>query len=118
PDSFSISIAEVAGNETSCGDSDTKFTAQSISKVVAYCFVLERLGQERVDEKVGVDWTGEEYDSIIRLDHNRKPFNPMVNAGAITVADLILSHYGKDALKQLQTYMANFIGSEPALDAR
>jgi glutaminase len=46
-------------------------------------------GREHVLSKVGVEPTGEAFNSIVLDEASNRPFNPMVNAGAIATADLI-----------------------------
>ncbi len=66
------------------GDTKKRFTIQSISKVISLAFALERLGYERVFEKMSMEPSGDAFDSLLKLDMaDDKPFNPMINAGAI-----------------------------------
>jgi len=88
PDSLAISFATVEGHVYSVGNSDTEFTIQSVSKPFVYGSALHRLGAEGVLRKVGVEPTGEAFNSIVLDQKNNRPFNPMVNAGAIAVAAL------------------------------
>ena len=99
PDAFSISVASVDGDVLSVGDDRQLFTIQSISKVFTYGMALEDRGRDTLLSKVGVELTGDLFNSIIRLDENSKrPDNPMVNAGAIATTNLIQGHTATDGL--------------------
>jgi len=72
------------------GDTSALFSMQSISKVINLMFALKTLGKEQVFAKVGIEPTGDPYNCIIKLETaGEKPFNPFINAGAITVASLL-----------------------------
>lgn len=89
PASFAICLATVDGALYAIGDATLPFTIQSMSKPFTYGRALREHGRERVLRKVGVEPTGEAFNSIVLDDVHNRPFNPMVNAGAIAVADLI-----------------------------
>lgn len=86
------------------GDYNQKFSIQSISKVISLILAIEDLGVEGVFTKVGMEPTGDMFNSLVRLDNidNIKPFNPMINAGAIAVATCIS---GKDVNDRFQRYL-------------
>lgn len=69
------------------GDSDVRFTIQSISKVISLAVALERCGFEKTFDRVGMEPSGDSFDSLVRLDLSSDfPSNPMINSGAIAIA--------------------------------
>ncbi len=89
PKWFAISIATTDGQVFEFGDTDLFFTIQSISKPFVYGLALEDHGVQNVLEKVGVEPTGEAFNAIVLDEASNRPFNPMINAGAIAVSDLL-----------------------------
>jgi glutaminase len=89
PDRFGIAIATVDGKLHAVGDAGHPFTIQSISKAFVYCLALELVGRDAVLERVGVEPSGDAFNAIVFDPHTNRPFNPMVNAGAITVAGIV-----------------------------
>lgn len=98
PDDFGICVAAADGRVFETGDSARQFTIQSISKPFTYGMALEAYGQEKVAQHVGVEPSGDAFNSIELEGGTNRPFNPMVNAGAITVSALLYQHYGDEAL--------------------
>ena len=82
-------MATADGQVFDVGDCKQLFTIQSISKPFVYGLALEDHGLEHVLKKVGVEPTGEAFNAIVLDEESNRPFNPMVNAGAIATADLI-----------------------------
>lgn len=112
PNWFGIAVADVEGNVCAVGDAERRFTLQSASKPFTYGFALETWGVERVLQRVGVEPTGDPFNSIMLDEVSRRPYNPMVNAGAIAVTDLIP---GKDATERLHRLLGCFrryVGSD------
>ncbi len=90
PNDLGICIVSNDSQIYKCGDFDTLFTMQSISKVVSLIMALELIGEEKVFSRVGVEPTGDAFNSMIRLEtQTHIPFNPMINAGAISVAGML-----------------------------
>jgi glutaminase len=89
PRDFAICLTTVDGQVFSAGDWDKEFTIQSICKPFAYQMALEELGREETLAHVGVEPSGEAFNSIELDPKTMRPFNPMVNAGAIAVSSLI-----------------------------
>ena len=89
PSLFGIAIATTDGEVYGVGDTQHPFTIQSVSKPFMYGYALNRYGREAVLKHVGVEPTGEAFNSIVLDEVANRPFNPMVNAGAIAVAELM-----------------------------
>lgn len=80
------------GRRYSIGNTDVRFTIQSISKIITLAVALESCGPEEVFAKVDVEPSGEAFNSLIDLDTTSgKPKNPMINSGALTVTSLLLN---------------------------
>lgn len=91
PDKLGICIYPLDGEKIKLGDYDTRFTMQSISKIISLCVALELFGPEKVFEKIGAEPSGEAFNSLVELDLNsNKPYNPLINSGAIAVAGMLI----------------------------
>ena len=79
------------GETIRLGDYDVRFTMQSVSKVIMLIVALEVCGLKAVFRKVGMEPSGEAFDSLVELDvNNSKPYNPLINSGALAVCGLLL----------------------------
>jgi glutaminase len=101
PHAFGIAIATTDGQIHSIGDARTEFTIQSTSKALTYCLALELCGRKHVFSRVGVEPSGDPFNAIEFSPASRRPYNPMVNAGAITVAGILCETLGYDAALDL-----------------
>ena len=115
PRLFGIAIATIDGHVYEVGDSKAPFTIQSVSKAFVFALALEMLGAEQVEEFVGVEPSGEAFNSI-RLNAKNQPFNPMVNAGAIACSGLIYKVKGADAFDAIHDMLGRFAGRRLAVD--
>ncbi|XP_058798524.1 glutaminase liver isoform, mitochondrial isoform X5 [Phymastichus coffea] len=88
PEYWGVSVCSIDGQRFSIGDTTIPFTLQSCSKPLTYAIALERLGPEVVHQYVGQEPSGRNFNELV-LDHNKKPHNPMINAGAILVCSLL-----------------------------
>ncbi|MBW4472051.1 MAG: glutaminase A [Stenomitos rutilans HA7619-LM2] len=117
PDWFSICVVTADGRTFAVGDAEQLFTIQSISKVFVYGLALEEHGREAVLSKVGVEPTGDPFNSIIRLDeHSKRPDNPMINAGAIATTSLIKGNGPTDRLNRLLDMFCRYVGHDVYID--
>lgn len=116
PGSFGISIATVDGQVYEVGDCQKQFTIQSISKPFVYGLALEDHGLEQVLAKVGVEPTGEAFNAIVLDEQSNRPFNPMVNAGAIATADLVAGKDYPERVARMLAMFGRYCGREIYLD--
>ncbi|TKB25873.1 glutaminase [Desulfopila sp. IMCC35006] len=72
------------------GDSNEKFSIQSISKVLSLTLALKIVG-DTVWDRVGVEPSGSAFNSLVQLEYEKGiPRNPLINAGAIVVCDILV----------------------------
>ncbi len=92
PDQFGMCIHTIYGEIYSIEQADTRFSIQSISKVFALAMCLSLKGDE-LWTRVGKEPSGTSFNSLIQLEVEKGvPRNPFINAGAIVMADILLSH--------------------------
>jgi glutaminase len=115
PNHFGISLATLDGHVYEVGDTRIPFTIQSMSKAFVFALALDTLGAERVESVIGVEPSGEPFNSI-RLNADNHPFNPMVNSGAITCSGLIHQAKGSAALETIRGALSRFAGRDLAVD--
>lgn len=107
PNLLGVSIFDVNGNLYQSGDANHLFTMQSISKPVVLLLALIDNGEERVFEKVGKEPTGDPFNSIVRLETftEHKPLNPMINAGAISVSQLVKGNTPEEKVDRILQFV-------------
>lgn len=98
PSMFGLAMVEMDGTEHVVGDVDEPFAIQSISKVFSLVVAMQKadasegVGNE-LWQRVGVEPSGDPFNSLVQLEQERgKPRNPMINAGALVVDDVLLDH--------------------------
>jgi glutaminase len=112
PEWFGICVITTDGQVFEVGNCRQVFTIQSISKAFVYGLALEDHGREYVNSKVSVEPTGEAFNSIVLDEKTNRPYNPMVNAGAIATADLIKGSGGTERLKRVLDMFRRYTGRE------
>ncbi len=115
PDWFGISVVTSDGHVFEVGESRQEFTIQSISKPFVFGMALEERGREAVMGHVGVEPSGNAFNAIVVDDTNR-PFNPMVNAGAIVTTGLIARSDPARALDRVLDVFGRFAGRDLSID--
>lgn len=106
PKKFAISITNLKGETVSTGDDNEHFSIQSISKVFSLALALGKVG-DGLWKRVGREPSGSAFNSIVQLEHERGiPRNPFINAGAIVVADILLSgHRPREAIAEILRFV-------------
>src|SRR5450631_1308618 len=115
PEHFGISLATLDGHVYEVGDTRIPFTIQSLSKPFVFALALDTLGAARVESAIGVEPSGDPFNSI-RLNADNHPFNPMVNAGAIACSGLIHEAKGDGAFEYIRQALGRFAGRELGVD--
>ena len=116
PELFSICIVTVDGQSYQVGDDQQQFTIQSISKVFAYGLALEDHGRDYVLTRVGVEPTGDAFNAIILDEQSKRPYNPMVNAGAIATTSLIKGSGATERLNRVLEMFRKYTGHDAVVD--
>lgn len=116
PSWFSISLVTMDGMVYSTGNSDQKFTIQSISKPFVFATALADRGVDLVTAKVGVEPSGDAFNSISLNPKTGAPFNPMINAGAIATASLVAGETPEAQWQRILVSMNTFVGRDLYLD--
>lgn len=92
PNQFGVCLRTVEEEEYGFGDWQTKFSIQSIAKVLSLSMIYKRLGGS-IWERVGIEPSGTPFNSLIQLETDKGiPRNPLINGGAMVICDLIISH--------------------------
>jgi glutaminase len=111
-DQFGIVLVTTDGQIHMIGDVDKHFSIQSISKVFTLAEVFQEVGEQAVIDNIGVDATGDVFNSIVAIEKNKgKEMNPLVNPGAITTTSMVP---GKSAAEK----WAKIIGIHDAFAGR
>ncbi len=116
PEPFGVAIATVDGKLHTAGDADIPFTIQSVSKAFVYCLALELVGRDSLLKRVGVEPSGDAFNAIVFDPHTNRPYNPMVNAGAITVSGVVHSVAGVDAFDLILDRLSQAAGRQLTMD--
>lgn len=116
PSWFGISLATADGHIYEVGDTRRPFTIQSISKPFVYGLALEDRGKASVLERIGVEPTGDAFNEISLEPASGRPFNPMINAGAITATSLVAGYSLEDRWSRILALFSIYAGRALSLD--
>ncbi len=116
PDWFGICVATRDGHVYEVGDTRQAFTIQSISKPFVYGIALEDNGREAVLGKVGVEPTGDAFNSISLDPVTGQPANPMINAGAIATTGLVEGGTSEKKMRRILDVFSRYVGHDLEID--
>lgn len=120
-DAFAIVLSELDGTDHAHGDADQCFPIQSISKVFALVLAMQKVAatSKVADElwsRVNREPSGDPFNSLVQLEHEKGiPRNPMINAGALVVDDVLLT-FCDDPKQQITDLMSELCGEEVGVD--
>jgi len=109
---FGICIATTDGHVYGIGDHEAPFALQSLSKVFAYGLALADRGRDAVLARVGVEPSGDSFNSIIFDERNSRPFNPMVNAGALVTSHLVRGSHPEEKFERILASLRYFAAND------
>lgn len=120
PNDLGFALMLPNGEMYCSGDYQSTFTIQSISKVITFMAACVYRGTETVLDWVDVEPTGASFNSILtfELNKNRKPYNPMINAGAITVASLIPGDTPQEKIQKVLQFLSNILDRDVSINHR
>lgn len=113
PKHFGIAIATHDGKMFTAGDAEQSFSIQSVSKVFALTIALGKIG-DALWRRIGREPSGNAFNSIVQLEaEGGIPRNPFINAGAIVVADVVLSgHRPSEAIGEILRFVRDVAGDD------
>lgn len=124
---FGIALRTCDGAEFCAGDAATPFSIQSVSKLFTLTAAMQHMGEE-LWERIGREPSGNPFNSLVQLENEQgKPRNPFINAGAIAVADRLVSRACQsgdrtgaqaeaDACRDILALMSDLAGEPVAFD--
>lgn len=88
---FGVSLIEIDSNTSIYGDASEQFSIQSIVKVLSLVLAYKTESND-LWNRVGVEPSGTPFNSLVQLEYEKGiPRNPFINAGAIVIADVLVS---------------------------
>ena len=116
PDQFGIALVTADGYAYEVGDSRRPFTMQSISKPLLYGLALQDHGRDAILARIGVEPSGDKFNAIVFDDRRNRPFNPMVNTGAIAATSLIKGREVADKIARSLEFIGMLSGRPAEID--
>ena len=115
-DGFGASVVSVHGRVHSAGGADRPFTIQSVSKPFVYALAISELGLDEVHRHVGFEPSGEPFNAISLEPETGRPYNPLINAGAIVTSALVDGPSVHDRFERVRSFLSECAGRELIID--
>ncbi|MBF0887388.1 MULTISPECIES: glutaminase [Gluconobacter] len=114
---FGMAVVGMDGETHTVGDAAVPFSVQSVSKVFSLSMALNAMGEE-LWGRVRQEPSGSAFNSIIQLENEHGiPRNPFINAGAIVIADILVSRYGREnARTRLLDFLRPLVDDPASID--
>ncbi len=106
-----IHLVTIDKQHFKAGDSNEKFSIQSIAKLLSLILAFKEQGNQ-LWSRVGVEPSGTGFNSLVQLEYEQGiPRNPFINAGAIVICDVLIScfNHPKQALLR---FVRNISGNQ------
>lgn len=114
---FGIALTTPQGHTSSVGDIAPTFSIQSISKVFTMALVMQESGDKLIEDSVGVDATGQVFNSINAVEQFRgKEMNPFVNPGAIATVGNVKGASADEVWNKILGIHSAFAGRQLDID--
>lgn len=112
PSRLSVCLMDMQGKLYTAGNYSGTFSVQSISKIILLELALREAGEEAVLARIGVEPSGSGFNSFYAYEGMRKiPYNPFINAGAITSASLIRGGSLEEKYEKFRALAAQLLGA-------
>jgi glutaminase len=110
---FGVAVVTPRGKAYTAGDIQPEFSIQSISKVFTMALVFQQSGEQTVEDAVGVDATGQVFNSIVAVEKDRgKEMNPLVNPGAIATTGTVKGANPDEVWSRILGIHSDFAGRQ------
>ena len=117
PKIYGIALVTVDGKVYTTGDITSEVSIQSISKVFTMARVMEEQGPEAIEKNMGVDATGQVFNSIVAVEQYRgSEMNAMVNPGAITSTSMVSGASREEIWNKILATHSDFAGRQLAVN--
>ncbi|HSK12670.1 MAG TPA: glutaminase A [Phnomibacter sp.] len=116
PNNFGIVLTTVDGYQYAFGDTEVDFTIQSVSKPFVYGMAIQEHGIQKVLEKISVEPSGDAFNSISLFPGTGRPFNPMINAGAIAATSLVWQVHKQNTFDRILETFSEYAAEQLEMD--
>jgi len=117
PAIYGIALVTTDGKVYTKGDVASEVSIQSISKVFTMAKVIEEQGPDAIEANMGVDATGQVFNSIVAIEQNKgAEMNAMVNPGAITATSMVAGGSRDEIWNKILSYYSDFAGRKLEVD--